>query len=232
MAVSLAGTAWAGPPYVTDDPEPTDLHKWEVYVFTGGSHVSGLTDGAGGIDLNYGGAKDLQLTMVIPGAYEKDGGFHAGWGDVEMAAKMKFLHQDQNGVDAAFFPRVFLPTAPRHGAARQASLLLPLWVGKDIGSWNVFGGGGYTLNPGSGNKDFWQGGIAATHDLNDRWNIGGEVYFQTADAVGGKDFTGLNMGLAYKLTDHWSLLAAGGPGLQNARENGRYDYYLALKLDY
>jgi hypothetical protein len=35
-----------------------------------------------------------------------------------------------------------------------------------------------------------------------------------------------------KLTDHWSLLASGGPGLENAREEGRYDFYLSLLANY
>jgi hypothetical protein len=232
MAAGLAGAAWAGPPYVTDDPEPTDFHKWEIYTFTGGSHVKGLTSGSGGLDLNYGGANDLQLTLVIPAEYESDGGFQAGWGDVEMAAKIKFLHQDDVGLDVAFFPRVFLPTAPRHGAPRQAGLLLPIWVGKDWDDWSVFGGGGYVLNPGAGNRDFWQGGLAVTRDVTQRLNLGGEVYFQSADADGGKDFAGFNLGVVYKLSDHLSLLAAGGPGVKNAAKNGRYDYYLSLKFDY
>ena len=232
MALGLAGAAWAGPPYVTDDPEPTDLHKWEIYTFTGGSHVKGLTSGAGGVDLNYGAAKDLQLTLVIPSEYESGGDFHAGLGDIEMAAKMKVLHQEDVGLDVAFFPRVFMPTAPRHGAPRQASLLLPIWVGKDAGEWSVFGGGGYVINPGAGNRDFWQGGLAVTRDLGERLNLGGEVYYQSADVSGGKDFAGINLGVAYKLTDHLSLLAAGGPGIKNASDNGRYDYYLSLKFDY
>jgi hypothetical protein len=231
LALAVGAPALAGPPYITDDPEPTDLHKWEIYTFTGGSHVTGSTEGAGGLDLNYGEAKDLQLTLVIPAEYET-GGFHAGLGDVEMAAKMKFLHQDDVGVDVAFFPRVFLPTAPRHGAPRQASLLLPIWAGKDMDSWSWFGGGGYVINPGAGNRDFWQGGLAATKDVTERLNLGGEIYYQSADTSGGKDFAGLNLGLAYKMTDHVSLLAAGGPGVKNARENGRYDYYLSLKFDY
>jgi hypothetical protein len=232
MTLGLAGSAWAGPPYVTDDPETTELHKWEIYAFTGGSHVKGVTGGAGGLDLNYGAAKDLQLTLVFPSEYENSGRLQANLGDVEMAAKVKFLHQDDAGLDLAFFPRVFLPTAPRQGAPKQASLLLPIWAGKDFGEWSLFGGGGYVINPGPGNRDFWQGGVAVTKDVSERVNLGGEVYFQSADVAGGKGFAGVNLGISYKLTDHLSLLGAAGPGVKNARDNGRYDYYLSLKLDY
>ena len=55
-------TAWAGPPYVTDDPEPTDLGKWEIYGFGDGTRFAHSTEAATGFDINYGAAKDLQLT--------------------------------------------------------------------------------------------------------------------------------------------------------------------------
>ena len=52
----------AGPPYQTDDPEPTDLRHWEIYNFIDVDGRHGDLDGAAGLDVNYGAAKDLQLT--------------------------------------------------------------------------------------------------------------------------------------------------------------------------
>ena len=45
LALSLAGTARAGPPFVTDDPEPVDLGHWEVYGFSAGTHAQGNMSG-------------------------------------------------------------------------------------------------------------------------------------------------------------------------------------------
>ncbi|MBS0297842.1 MAG: hypothetical protein JSR45_16150 [Proteobacteria bacterium] len=230
---ALATGAHAGPPFVTDDPEPTDLHKWEIYNFVGGSHTPGDTSGAAGLDLNYGGAKDLQLTAVFPIQFSGSHGQDWGMGDVELAAKYKFLHQDgPAGLDIAFFPRVFLPTAYDRHSDRHAALLLPIWAQKDYGKWSVFGGGGYTINPGPGNRGFWTSGLTVQRQVSDRLMLGAEVYHQTADAVGAKDFTGVNLGGAYRLVDHWSLLFSGGPGVQNAKQQGQYDFYLSLKADY
>ena len=94
------------------------------------------------------------------------------------------------------------------------------------------GGGGYQLNPGAGNRDFWTGGLALTRGVSDRLSLGGEVYHRSRDAAGGHAFTGLNVGMSYRMTDHWSLLASGGPGIENARSEGRYDFYVSLKADY
>ena len=58
--------ALAGPPFVSDDPEPTEAGHWEIYGFAAGAHMAGETDGAAGLDINYGGAKELQLTAVVP----------------------------------------------------------------------------------------------------------------------------------------------------------------------
>jgi hypothetical protein len=234
-AALLAPPAWAGPPYVTDDPQPTAPGHWEIYAFIAGAHVEGDTGGESGLDLNYGGAKDLQLTLVIPAAFERaDGDTHLGMGVVEAAAKLKILHHDESGwrPDVAVFPRLFLPTAPARFASRHVNLLLPVWAEKDFGRWAVFGGGGYQLNPGAGNRDFWTGGLAVTRQVTERLNLGAEITHRTRDASGGRDFTGANLGVIYRLADHWSLLASGGPGLQNAREEGRYAFYVSLKADY
>ena len=68
--VLLARSAWAGPPYITDDPEPTQFKEFEIYFFAGGSDARDGSEAATGIDFNYGAVPDLQLTMVVPVAYE------------------------------------------------------------------------------------------------------------------------------------------------------------------
>jgi hypothetical protein len=62
--------AAAGPPYMTDDPEPTDYQHFEIYAFTQGMSAQGDTGGQSGIDFNYGGAPNLQLTATIPVDYD------------------------------------------------------------------------------------------------------------------------------------------------------------------
>lgn len=233
--LALPAAAWAGPPYVTDDPEPTDRGHWEIYNFANGVHTPGDTGGEGGIDLNYGGFRDTQLTLTLPFAYDRaDGHTSTGMGVVEAAAKYKFIHQDKDGwvPDVAVFPRFFLPTAPARFGSRRTNFLLPVWAQKDFGEWSVFGGGGYMFNPGPDNRNFWVSGLTVTRQVTEKLNIGAEVFHQTRDAVDSRPFTGANLGVVYKLSDHWALLGAGGPGLQNARQGGQYQFYFALEAMY
>jgi hypothetical protein len=224
--------ALAGPPYQTDDPEPTDLHHWEIYNFVTLDGRGSDLDGEGGIDLNYGGAKGLQLTATIPAAFShsKDAGWRIGAGDLELAAKYRFLDDEKSGWQAAIFPRAILPTSTNGLGGNRVRLLLPLWVQKDIGKTSVFGGGGYEINPGAGNKDFWQAGIAVTHDFSDNLTLGTELAWQGTDSVGGKSSTGVNVGLIRKLGGPYSLLLAGGPSFSGGRTG--YHGYAALGLNF
>ncbi|HEY2708703.1 MAG TPA: hypothetical protein VGI95_11685 [Caulobacteraceae bacterium] len=226
--------AWAlaGPPYVTDDPAPTDRSHWEIYAYGNGLDASGAWSGESGLDMNYGAAKDLQLTLVVPAAYSTDGSGQVGMGMIEAAAKYRFAHQSSDGVDVAFFPRAFLPSSSRGLGSDRVSVLLPVWAEKDWGDWSLFGGGGWQWNPGPDQHSFWTGGLALTRTLSERLSAGGEVWAHTKDAPDGRDFAGVNLGVDYRLSRHWSLLASGGPGLLHAADEGRWDFYLALKADY
>jgi len=233
-ALPCASSVHAGPPFVSDDPEPTEVGHWEIYGFGAGTHVADETDGAAGLDINYGGAKDLQLTAVVPLNYQTGRNGTVGLGNIELAAKYKFVHQAEGSPlpDIAFFPRAFVPTAGRRFGTRRLSLLLPLWAQKDVGKWSVFGGGGYDINPGPGRRNFWLTGIGVQRAVSERFAIGAEIYRQTADADDARRFTGINFGALYRMSDHWSLIGSAGPGVEHARTEGRYTFYLALKADY
>jgi hypothetical protein len=192
------------------------------------------TSGATGVDFNYGAAPDVQLTGVLPVAYERpaSGGSVAGLGNVELAAKYRFLHQAQVGWDVAVFPRVFLPSASRRVGDRHASFLLPLWVEKDWGDWSTFGGGGCELNRGGGSRDFCLAGWALARQVLPDLQLGAELVHQTADAKGGRGSTGLGVGLRYDLSDNYHFLAYAGPGLQNSAEAARYSWYASVLLTF
>lgn len=227
--------ASAGPPYVTDDPIPTDEGHYEIYAFTAGTVTVDGASGQTGIDFNYGGARDLQLTMVVPFAYDSPslGRNTVGFADVELAAKYKFLSQAEFGIDAAFFPRVFLPTSSNAAlGARHPSYFLPLFVQKDWGEWTAFGGGGCTINRGSTSQDFCQMGLVVARHLSPDLQVGFEVYHFTPDQKGARQTTGIGLGAIYDISEHYHLMASAGPGLQDASTTNQASWYLALLFTY
>ena len=227
-----SSAALAGPPYDTDDPEPTELHHWEIYAFGAGDGFGGVIDGASGVDLNYGAAPGVQLTATIPVAFETGAGTHIGRGDLEIGVKYRFLHREKAGFSAAIFPRVILPTASRRFGTGRVRLLLPLWAQQELGDWSVFGGGGYTINPGPGNRDFWVAGLAVTRPLTHRLTLGAELFREGADEVGGRATARLGFGGIYSLGGPYSLLASAGPEFEDGRRAAGVHAYVALGLNF
>lgn len=226
--------AVAGPPYITDDPEPTELGHYENYLFATGTSTRDGSSGSAGLDLNYGGAPDLQLTAVLPLAFQSsaNGGTAANLGNIEFAAKYRFLHQEETGLDVAIFPRVFLPSGSARVGPRHGAFFLPVWLERSWESWSTFGGGGCEFNRGSGSRDFCLAGWALTHQVLENLQLGAEVVHETPDVKGGQSSTGIGFGMIYDLGEHYHLLAYAGPGLQNAAATGRYAWYASLLFTY
>lgn len=64
-----ASVVWAGPPSVTDDPEPVEYKHGEFYVASVTGHNSDGTLGTlPHFELNYGPLPDVQLHLIAPQA--------------------------------------------------------------------------------------------------------------------------------------------------------------------
>lgn len=208
----LAAPASAGPPYITDDPIPTDPAHWEIYTYTDNSFSHHELDGEAGFDMNYGLAKNVQLTAVLSGAYAKGDGHGLRVADTEVGVKYAFIHDESRGLHVAFFPTLVLPTAPGRG---RVGYELPVWAQKDFGKWSVFGGGGPTIRSGHGAKTSWEQGIALSREIRDGWSLGIEVAHEGAEEKGEHGATTTQIGTNIHLRGPFSLLAAAGPAIED-----------------
>ena len=231
--LALPTAACAGPPFLTDDPEPTEFGHWEIYAPLFEAEGSGADfDGALGAEINYGAAPGVQLTLGLPIAYSHDrAGWRWGAGDLEASVKYRFYEDEAAGFQIAAFPGVTLPTATRGLGAGKVTAFLPVWAQKDSGPWSVFGGGGYAVNPGSGNRDYWTGGVAVTRKLGERWLVGAEIDRQGADTAGGRASTSAGLGATVDLEGPLRLLASGGPTWSDGGGSG-FHAFAALGLDF
>ena len=226
----LVRPALARPPYVSDDPEPTDFRHFEIYTFSNGTAMKGDISGASGIDFNYGAAPDLQLTATLPAGFDHPaaGGTSIGLSNIELAAKYRFLHQDSFGLDVSVFPRVFLPSPSKNVGNDRASLLLPVWVQKDwSGGWSAFGGGGCVIS-GRSSQNFCLAGGVVTYQLLPKLQLGVELFHQTADGNGIPATSSVGLGARYDINDTYHLLGYVRRGIQNANETDQYSWYASV----
>ncbi len=201
-------------------------------MYVSGTSAPAATGGQAGVELNYGAATDLQLSLALPEDYASSRGLRGGIGDLGGGAKYRFLHAQGDGwlPDAALFPAITLPTAGEGLGTGHATLSIPLWLEKDRGRWSTFAGGGYVLNPGKSQRNYALVGWAVTRSVGERLNLGIEVYHQTRATAGGAALTNLGLGVVYQVTRHWALMASGGPGLERPAQAGSAAFYLSLQL--
>ncbi|MDE2357121.1 MAG: hypothetical protein KGL69_10245 [Alphaproteobacteria bacterium] len=243
LAFGLVGArlALAGPPFITDDPEPVDLGHWEVYAFSAGAFDAHDGTGVGpSLEVNYGAAPNLQLHLIANLAYDLPQGAprQFGLGDTELGFKYRFITPKESDwfPQVGVFPLLEVPTgAASHGlGAGQVQAFLPLWLQKDFGPWTTYGGGGYWINPGLGNRNYWYSGWLLQRQVTRKLALGGEVFHTTSAQVGRSGVTGFNLGGQYDFTDHYHLLFSAGRGgllyaVDAARVNDPFTYYLAFQ---
>jgi hypothetical protein len=90
------------------------------------------------------------------------------------------------------FPILLVPTGNEDKGlgSGEAQVFLPLWLQKRWGPWKTCGGGGYWINPGTGNKNYWFFGWEVQRDMSQYLTLGGEVFHETSSEVSGESNTG------------------------------------------
>jgi hypothetical protein len=224
LSLLWASHACAGPPFVTDDPEPVEQHHWEVYLSSVIAHdVSDTTGTLPHVEINYGAAPNLQLHLIAPYAFDRPAGQPAlrGLGDIELGAKYRFVEETERRPMVGIFPLLELPTgdATRGLGGGHYRLFLPVWFQKSWGSgWTSYGGGGYWLNPGAGNRDYWLFGWEVQRDLSERLTVGGEIVQTTAPTVGAASDLSFNLGGQINFDEGHHLLFSAGRSFRGSTQ--------------
>ncbi len=234
----------AGPPFVTDDPEPVAYVHYEFYTLSTGTSVRGDTAGVGPAwEFNYGIISNGQIHIILPLAFDAPAGGRPqyGLGDTELGFKYRFIDEDKNGLRpmVGVYPLIELPSGNENLGlgAGNVRAYFPLWVQKSFGDWTTYGGGGSWINHGDDtpNRDYWFFGWLLQRQVTKQLAIGGEIFHQTATVVfGGVDSgqatTGFNIGAIYDFDEHNHLLVSAGTGLQNASATNLFSWYVGYQI--
>jgi hypothetical protein len=216
LALTLTGKVHAGPPFVTDDPEPVDYQHWEFYIASAHTKLGGDWSGtAPHIELNYGVVPNVQLHLIAPLAYDvpPDGKSHYGYGDTELGVKFRFIQETNCLPQVGVFPLLEVPTGSAGDNLGNGHMqaFLPVWLQKSWGSWTAYGGGGYGINSFSGHGNWnFIGGVLQKQVLPNLL-IGAEIYHRTELET---DFpnrgTAFNVGTVIDFSEHQHLLFSAG----------------------
>jgi hypothetical protein len=206
--IECARCADAGPPYQTDDPEPTSYRNWEIY--TGGTYQNG---GSGKVSLalpfaefNYGAMPNVQVSISLPLAYDSAGAHGSyGYGDTEFGIKTRFVQESGGSPQVSFYPSVEIPSG-----AGSVRTFLPIWAQKSWGSWTAFGGGGFELNAGTGRHDSTFVGGALERDVSAGTTIGAELYSTSSQTPRAPGSTAFDVGMISSLGNLHAILFSAG----------------------
>jgi hypothetical protein len=156
--LALWGTAQAGPPFVTDDPEPPPAGGWEINVPFILERTPGKTEmNTPLFDLNYGLTK-AQLKLEIPVEVVRDDhrGTAAGPGDLLLGVKWRLFEDEKSQVQLGVYPHALLPTGDHeHGlSGGRPAYVFPVLAQKSWDKWTLYGNLGYWWQTAPGKRDY------------------------------------------------------------------------------
>ena len=212
--------AFAGPPFLTDDPEPVDFRHWEFYVASIQNFHMGETDATlPHFEINYGVVPNVQLHLIAPLGYVHTvEGNHYGYSDTELGIKFRFVEESETAPQIGVFPLIELPTGNQNEelGTGKAQVYFPIWVQKSWGKFTTYAGGGFWYNPGVGQQNWTFGGWEAQYDFSEVVTLGGELYYQTADTQDSQSSGGFNVGGYINLNENDHILFSVGRTVSGA----------------
>lgn len=208
----------AGPPYVTDDPEPVEYRHWELYLASQTFHDrEGWSGTAPHFEVNYGVVPNVQLHLIAPLAYfvATGGSTHYGLGDTELGIKFRFVQEGKWVPQVGTFPFLEVPTGKsRLGLGNgSAQVFLPIWLQKSFGPWTTYGGGGFWIDAGESDRHWWYFGWQVQREIVEGLAVGAEVFDSTPKEKGDQHDVRFNVGAVIDLTDTHHVLISAGRGI-------------------
>ena len=208
------GSAQAGPPFDTDDPEPPPPGGWEINVPFILERTPGKTQmDVPLLDFNY-GLPNVQLKLEFPIkiVHEDSDGTAAGAGDLLLGVKWRFWNNEQSQFQLGTYPQLLAPTGDRArnlGEGRRA-FVLPLVAQKSWDKWTLYGNVGYWWQTAAETRNYFYAGVVLECEVDQRLTLGVELFGNSPKERGGRSELTFNLGGSWKLSKQLNLLFASG----------------------
>jgi hypothetical protein len=231
--IIISNSAFAGPPFNTDDPEPIDFLHWEFYIAS--SYQFGKYNDHATLphfEVNYGAVPNVQLHVLAGMGYVKEDASHQyGFMTAEIGFKYRFINNESSDFQVGIFPLIEMPTTSKESIVGNDHLqaFLPLWIQKSWGKFTTYGGAGYWINPGENNQNSVFVGWEAQYDFSETFTLGGELYYESPDTQNGSNDLAFKAGGFINLNEENHILLSIGQSLKNSDEvSGYIGYQLTI----
>lgn len=210
---------YAGPPFNTDDPAPVPYHHWEYYISSINFYQTDSWSGTlPHFEVNYGLFHNMQVHLLLPLNYTamQHQSTKFGYADTEVGVKYCFISETDNRPQVGTFPIVLIPTVKNtEFSDSKAKVFVPVWAQKSWDKFTTYGGVGYWINPGTGNKNSVFGGWELQYDFSPVVTLGGELYYQSANVPGNKSVVAFNVGGSINPSEKFHFIFSVGHSLIN-----------------
>jgi outer membrane putative beta-barrel porin/alpha-amylase len=222
VCCAMVGIGWmltfnlcrAGPPFVTDDPEPPPPGGWEINVPSILERTSGTTDmDAPLFDLNY-GLPDIQLKLEIPIkiVHNDSDGTAAGVGDLLLGVKWRFFNSEKSQVQFGIYPQLLVPSGDhaRGLGEGQPGFVFPIVAQKSWDKWTLYGNVGFWWKTAAETRNYVYAGAVLEREINERLELGVELFGNSPKGRSGRSDVAFNIGGTWKFREDVNLLFSGG----------------------
>jgi hypothetical protein len=221
---------YAGPPFNTDDPQPVPFKHWEYYISSINTFQPEVWSGTlPHFEVNYGLFHNMQVHLLLPVNYTYVQHHEAkfGYADTEVGVKYCFIQETGSRPQVGTFPIFEIPTVKNNEFSNgKVKVFIPVWAQKSWNKLTTYGGIGYWINPGSYNENSIFAGWELQYDFSPVVTLGGEFYYQSADAVDSQSVMAFNIGGSINASPKMHFIFSVGHSLIN--ENFFSSYFGVL----
>ena len=221
-----AHSAWAGSPFLTDDPgfapKGWEIKYETVYENDIGKDV--LT--APIVDINYTIVEHFKLNLTIAEKtlFSDKEDFHSGMADTDLKFKWRFIDEIPNGWLPAISmaPDVTFPTADKkYGLGDEIwRFRIPFQFGKTFGKIYTYAEIGHQFVFDKASSDQFIYGYAIQYQLTSKLNVGAEIN-GNVPYEDSQNYTQIgNIGFSYAFNNHWQVQTSIGRTLRDEHLGG------------
>lgn len=218
-----ATAAFAGPPFITDDPGTAERGSFEFRLGASYEWADG-DDGlaAPELELAYGVTERLELAIgtSFAHAFRTGSSNQSGFSDLSFGAKYRLLDQ-ANGAPFSITtaPSISAPTGSESKGFSDGEWAgrLPIIVGFEAENWSIAAEAGWSkLFDGSGREgEVIDTGFLVQRQLTERFNLGAEINGTHERADGAGSAWIATVGAIYDVSDSIALMGNVGAGLDD-----------------